>query len=167
MSNIAVYPGSFDPCTNGHLDIITRASGIFDKLFIAVLQNGTKTATFTIDDRINLLKKSTRNLKNIEVISFDGLLVELAENINAHVIIKGLRAMSDFESEFQMSLINKKLNRNIETIFMPTAQENLFLSSSVVREIAKYDGCLTGLVPDEIVQDVLDKLSCKLNLEGK
>ena len=158
MKNIAVYPGSFDPCTNGHLDIITRSSKIFDTLYVAVLNNGAKKPAFTVAERTQHLKKVTRNLKNVNVTTFNGLLVKFMNEIGAHVIVKGLRAMSDFEYEFQMALTNNKIDSSIETIFMTTASENSFLSSSMVKEVAVLGGDIGAFVPPEIEQDILKKL---------
>lgn len=158
MGKIAIYPGSFDPCTNGHLDIILRASKLFDKLYVAVLRNSSKKPTFTSEERVLLLKKATKDVPNIEVITFNGLLVGIAEKIGASVIIKGLRAMSDFEYEFQMALANKMLSPNIETLFMMTSSENSFLSSSLVREVAQNGGCISHFVPPELEQDIINKL---------
>ena len=155
---IAVYPGSFDPCTNGHLDIITRAARIFDKLIVAVLVNNQKTPAFTIEERMEFLKRVTKNIPNIEIDSFTGLLANYTMQKKAHVIIKGLRAVSDFEYEFQMALTNTKLNPNVETLFMTTSTANMYLSSSVVKEVAAYNGDLSGMVPDEIRDDIYKKI---------
>ncbi len=148
---IAVYPGSFDPCTNGHLDIIGRASRMFEKVVVAVLVNSAKTSLFTIDERVGMLKSATAHLPNVEVVSFSGLLADFMKENKYSVIIKGLRAVSDFEYEFQMALTNRALFNESETIFMPCSAEFMFLSSSIVKEIAKYDGELKGLVPDELI----------------
>lgn len=157
MTNIAIYPGSFDPCTNGHLDIIERSSRIFEKVIVAVLVNSSKTPTFTVDERIELLKTATAHIKNVEVMSFNGLLAQFAEQQNAKVIIKGLRAVSDFEYEFQMSLTNNKLNPNVETLFMTTKSENMYLSSSIVREVAHYGGSIGDMVPEVIAEQIYKK----------
>lgn len=149
--SIAVYPGSFDPCTNGHLDIIDRSAQLFDKVIVAVLTNSSKTPVFTVSERIELLKTATADYSNVEVCSFSGLLVDFLRKINAKVVIKGIRAVSDFEYEFQMALTNKALYPELETLFMHSSQEYMFLSSSVVREVAKYGGSLTGLVPEELI----------------
>lgn len=154
----AVYPGSFDPCTNGHLDIITRASGIFDRLIVAVLSNYNKTPAFTLDERTEFLKSVTGNLENVEIKTFSGLLAEFTREHAVDVIIKGLRAVSDFEYEFQMALINNKLNPKVETLFMTASTDNMYLSSSVVKEIARYNGSLNGMVPKTIQQNIYDKL---------
>lgn len=147
----AVYPGSFDPCTNGHLDIIDRSAQLFDKVIVAVLTNSSKTPVFTVSERIELLKTATADYSNVEVCSFSGLLVDFLRKIDAKVVIKGIRAVSDFEYEFQMALTNKALYPELETLFMHSSQEYMFLSSSVVREVAKYGGSLTGLVPEELI----------------
>lgn len=146
----AVYPGSFDPCTNGHLDIIKRASKLFDKIVVAVLINGKKDPLFSLDERVEMLKEATSSIPNIEVCSFSGLLADFMKSNGYKVIIKGLRAVSDYEYEFQIALTNRALCENIETVFMPCSAEFMFLSSSVVKEVAKYNGNLTGLVPPDI-----------------
>lgn len=157
MKNIAIYPGSFDPCTNGHLDIIERSSKIFEKVIVAVLVNSSKTPTFTVEERMDLLKTATKHISNVEVMTFNGLLAQFAEQQKAKVIIKGLRAVSDFEYEFQMSLTNNKLNPNVETLFMTTKSENMYLSSSIVREVARYGGNISGMVPDVITEKIYNK----------
>ena len=157
LTNIAIYPGSFDPCTNGHLDIIERSSKIFEKVIVAVLLNSSKTPTFTVEERIDLLKTATEHITNVEVVSFNGLLAQFAQDRNAKVIIKGLRAVSDFEYEFQMSLTNTKLNPNVETLFMTTKSENMYLSSSIVREVARYGGDISDMVPKVITEKIYKK----------
>ena len=157
LKNIAIYPGSFDPCTNGHLDIIERSSKIFEKVIVAVLLNSSKTPTFTVEERIDLLKTATEHITNVEVVSFNGLLAQFAQDRNAKVIIKGLRAVSDFEYEFQMSLTNTKLNPNVETLFMTTKSENMYLSSSIVREVARYGGDISDMVPKVITEKIYKK----------
>ncbi len=149
--SVAVYPGSFDPCTNGHLDIINRSSKLFDKLIVGVLTNMSKSPTFTVEERIELLQSAVSAYPNVEVRSFSGLLVDFMREIDAKVVIKGIRAVSDFEYEFQMALTNKALYPELETLFLHTGQEYMFLSSSVVKEIARYGGSLKGLVPDELI----------------
>jgi len=149
--NIAVYPGSFDPCTNGHLDIIKRVSAIFDKVIVAVLCNSGKTPLFSVEERVEILKKAKSDIPNIEIVSFSGLLVDFLKENNAKIVIKGLRAVSDFEYEFQMALTNRKLCDNVETLFISASTEYMFLSSSIVKEIASYNGDLSGLVPDELI----------------
>lgn len=153
----AVYPGSFDPLTNGHLDIITRASKIFDKIVVGVLTNATKNPVFSVDERVDFIKRTTTHLPNVSVVGFTGMLVEFARQNNASIIIKGLRAVSDFEFEFQMALANKSQMQEIETLFLTTSSEYMFLSSSIVRELARYNGNLTDLIPKEIENDILNK----------
>ncbi len=154
----AIYPGSFDPVTNGHLDIIKRSSAIFDKLYVAVSINRSKTPLFTVEERIELIRRVTKSIPNVEVVTFNGLLADFAREKGANVIVKGLRAVTDFEYEFQMALMNKKLNPETETLFMTTSQNYSFLSSSIVKEIGALDGDLTGLVPEEIVNEIKMKL---------
>ncbi|HEX3030353.1 MAG TPA: pantetheine-phosphate adenylyltransferase [Clostridia bacterium] len=156
---ICVYPGSFDPVTNGHLDIILRASGICDKLIVAVLVNDSKNPAFSMDERVELLKKVLHNRPDIEIESFSGLLTDYMKKKKAAYIIKGLRAVSDFEYELQMALLNKNLDPEIETLFMMTNSKYSFVSSSAVREIAKNNGKIDGLVPEIIKEDVISKFS--------
>ena len=155
---IAVYPGSFDPITNGHLDIIKRASKVFDKVIVSILVNSSKTPCFEMEERRALIERVMGDLPNVEVDCFEGLLVNYVRKKGAHVIIKGLRAISDFEYEFQMALANTKIAPDIETLFMMTNQEYSYLSSSIVKELASLGGSLEGLVPDEIMQDIIDKV---------
>lgn len=159
MKNIAVYPGSFDPTTNGHLDIIKRASRIFEKVYVAVMVNSSKKPMFTEEERADILRRciSSLGLKNVEVHIFNGLLVDFVAKNNANVIIKGLRAVSDFEYEFQMALINHKLHREVETLFMMTSNKYSYLSSSIVKEVARYGGNLSGLVPDELIPEIIER----------
>lgn len=155
---VAIYPGSFDPITNGHLDIITRGSKVFDKLIVGVLVNIDKVGLFSIEERVELIKRVTAHLPNVEVVSFNGLLVDLAKKHDARVILKGLRAVSDFEYEFQMALMNSQLDSDVETLFMTTSAVYSFLSSSSVKQVAKFGGKINGLVPDDIVEDVVRKI---------
>lgn len=154
---IYVYPGSFDPITNGHLDIIQRASKLCDKLIVAVLVNNRKNPTFSLEERVELIKCAVKDIDNVEVESFAGLLIDFMKNKNASVIIKGLRAVSDFEYELQMALLNKKLDSDVETLFMMTNINYSFLSSSSVRELARNNGCINGLVPSCIRSKVIEK----------
>lgn len=147
----AVYPGSFDPCTNGHLDIIRRASKLFDKIIVAVLINEKKNPVFSLEERVAMLKAATKDIPNVEICSFSGLLADFMTRNNYSVIVKGLRAVSDYEYEFQMALTNRNLCGEIETVFMPCSSEFMFLSSSIVKEVAKYNGKLEGLVPLELI----------------
>lgn len=146
-----VYPGSFDPCTNGHIDIISRASRLFDRVIVAVLINNSKSPLFTAGERVEMLKTAVADYSNVEVFSFDGLLVDFMKAVKADVIIKGIRAVSDFEYEFQMALTNHELYNDAETLFIPTSKDYMFLSSSIVKEIAGYGGSLEGLVPDSLI----------------
>ena len=158
---VAVYPGSFDPVTNGHLDIIERAAVIFDKVYVAILQNSSKHPLFSVQEREELIRRVTTHIPNVEVVSFDGLLVDFMRQKKARVIVKGLRAISDFEYEFQMALTNTKLAPEVETMFMMTRAENQYLSSSIVKEVAKYHQNLDGMVPEAIQQDIYDKIDRK------
>lgn len=155
---IAVYPGSFDPVTCGHLDIIERSCKLFDTVYVAVLQNSSKTPLFTVEERKELIKRVTAHLDNVVIADFNGLLVDFAKGVGAKIIVKGLRAVSDFEYEFQMALINRKLESEIETMFLMTSAQNQYLSSSIVKDVAKYGSNLAGLVPESIMQDIYDKL---------
>jgi pantetheine-phosphate adenylyltransferase len=148
--DICVYPGSFDPLTNGHLDIIYRASLIFGKLVVAVGSNESKKAVFSVEERMQLIKSALGSRDDVEVTSFSGLLMDFCRKVGARTVIKGLRAMSDFEYEFQMALLNKNLEPDIETLFMMTGVNYSYLSSSAVREIASNGGNIEGLVPDII-----------------
>jgi pantetheine-phosphate adenylyltransferase len=145
--DIGIYPGSFDPITNGHLDIITRSAKLFDKLIVAVLSNPRKTALFTVDERIEMIRESVKDIDNIEIDSFSGLLIDFARLKKAKVIVKGLRAVSDFEYELQMALMNNKLDSEIETVFIMTSSKYSFLSSSIIKEVSSFGGCVRGLVP--------------------
>ncbi|MDK2990988.1 MAG: pantetheine-phosphate adenylyltransferase [Clostridiales bacterium] len=158
---ICVYPGSFDPVTNGHIDVIQRAARMFDKVIVAVVANPNKQPAFTLEDRAAFLKRVLSDMDNVEVDSFSGLLIDYMHVKKASVIIRGLRAVSDFEHEFQMALMNKKLDDNIETIFMMTNGQYSYLSSSMVKEVAGLGGCIKGLVPDEILTEVVRALRKK------
>lgn len=155
----AVYPGSFDPVTNGHLDIIERSAKVFDELIVAVLVNPNKNSLFNIEERVELIQRIIKHIPNVKVQSFSGLLIDFMKQQNAKVIIKGLRAVSDFEYEFQMSLMNKKLDPDIETTFMMATSKNSFLSSSSVKQVAMFGGCIKDLVPDEIISDIIKKVN--------
>lgn len=158
MKRIVICPGSFDPVTRGHLDIITRASKMFDHVIIAVLVNLSKKPTFSIDERINLIETATSELNNVEIVGFDGLLAEYAKERNATALVKGLRAVSDFEYEFQMALTNKKLNSDLETIFLTTNHEYMYLSSSIVKQVASLGGDISGFVPASIHDKIVERL---------
>ena len=157
---LAICPGSFDPVTLGHLDIITRASKLFDKVIVVVMSNSAKSPLFTQTERMELLHKTIEQagLENVMVDCYDGLLAEYAEMRQATAIVKGLRAMSDFEYEFQMALTNRKLNPHAETVFLTTSAENLYLSSSLVKQVGRLDGDISDFVPECILPDIIDKL---------
>jgi pantetheine-phosphate adenylyltransferase len=158
MKKIAIYPGSFDPVTNGHIDLIRRASTLFDKVIVGITQNSKKAAFLNIDDRIQTTKAALKNIDNIEVLSFDTLLVDFASAQNAQVILRGLRAVSDFEYEFQLSGMNKHLNPNIETLFMTPAEQYANISSSLVREILTLGGDISAFVPKSVEDHLKSKL---------
>lgn len=153
----AIYPGSFDPVTKGHLDIINRACTFSDLLVVAILENPNKKSLFTIEERKEHLKIVTKNIKNVEIQSFQGLLVDFAEKIHASIIIRGLRNSMDFDNEFQRYLVNNKLKPNIETLFLAANEKHLSLSSSAVKEVAVFKGNIDFMVPDEIKSKVVEK----------
>lgn len=157
----AVYPGSFDPITNGHLDIIKRSSYVFDEVIVAVLINPDKKGWFEVDERVAHIQKVIAPYKNVRVKSFSGLLVEFMNAEEADVIVKGLRSMSDFDYEFQMALMNKKLDKTKETVFMMTNSKYSYLSSSATKQVALFGGCLEDLVPDEIKEDLKKRAKIK------
>ncbi|WP_409275507.1 pantetheine-phosphate adenylyltransferase [Neobacillus sp. SCS-31] len=150
MASIAVCPGSFDPVTYGHLDIIRRGAKVFDEVYVVVLNNSSKNPLFSVEERISLIGEVTKDLKNVKVDSFQGLLVDYAKSVNAGAIIRGLRAVSDFEYEMQITSMNRVLNENIETFFIMTNNQYSFLSSSIVKEVAKYGGKISELVPPAV-----------------
>lgn len=154
----AIYPGSFDPITNGHLDVIERGSKIFDKIVVAVLINIDKKGLFNIEERVELIKHATSHIKNVEVISFEGLLIDLLKKRNSNLIIKGLRNNVDFDYEAQMALINKNLDSDVETVFMISSPNNSFISSSAVKQIGKFNGNIDNLVPENIKEYILKKI---------
>lgn len=153
-----LYPGSFDPITNGHLDIIKRASKMFDEVTVGVLNNSQKTPMFTTDERVNLIEEAVQLFPNVKVVQFGGLLVDYVQKENITAIIKGLRAISDFEMELQMASMNKKLNDDAETIFLMTATEYSYLSSSLVKEVFRFGGEIEGLVPDNVYKYMHEKI---------
>ena len=155
--NVAVYPGSFDPCTNGHIDIIERASKVFDKVIVAVSRNSEKMYAFSENERVEMLKKATAHIKNAEIDCCTGLLASYVKSKNAKVIIKGLRTNTDFEYEFQLAHVNNHLDGEIETLFMVTNLKNSYLSSSIIRELAFHGGEISGLVPECIKEDIIKK----------
>ena len=155
---IGIYAGSFDPITLGHLDIIKRASRITKRLIIAVLNNNAKKPAFSVEERLELIRKVTKDIPNVEVMSFSGLTVDFAREQNANVLVRGLRAVTDFEYELQIAQLNHKLNPEVDMIFLTTSVEYSYLSSSIVKEIASYGGDISQFVPKEVVEDVYNKL---------
>lgn len=153
----AIYPGSFDPVTLGHLDIIKRASKIFDELIVGVLNNNSKSPLFSVEKRVKMLNDVVKDLPNVNVMSFEGLLVDFARKVDAQIIVRGLRAVTDFEYELQMSQTNTVLNENVDTIFFTTSLEYAYLSSSTVREAAYFGADISKFVPESVVQQVYDK----------
>ncbi len=156
-----ICPGSFDPVTVGHLDIIRRSAAMFDKVIVVVMTNYQKknTYAFSAEERVTLLKRCTRDFPNVEVDAYDGLLAEYARKRQAVAVVKGLRAVSDFEYEFQQALTNQKLNSDLETIFIATTAENMFLSSSVVKQVCELGGDIGNFVPEEIRDDIIKRIS--------
>lgn len=157
---IAICPGSFDPVTLGHLDIIHRAADMFDKVIVAVLCNSKKQPAFSTEERVDMLRRATADVPNAEVMSFDGLLADFARMQGATVLVKGLRAVTDFEYEFQMALANRKLNPELETVFITTKAENMYLASSLVKEIARNGGKIDDFVPAVLREEIQTRL-CK------
>ncbi|PIP47897.1 MAG: pantetheine-phosphate adenylyltransferase [Chloroflexi bacterium CG23_combo_of_CG06-09_8_20_14_all_45_10] len=159
---IAVYPGTFDPITNGHLDIINRASAVFDKLTIGVYDQPEKQLLFSLEERMDMVEKAVADLSNVCVKSFSGLTVDFIREVGGTVMIRGLRVSSDFEREFEMALMNKKLAPDIELICLMTSSEYQFLSSSLIKEVAKLGGCLRGMVPDHVATALREKFSVRI-----
>ena len=157
MKRIAVCPGSFDPITNGHLDIIQRGAKVFDELHVCVLNNSSKNSLFTVEERLELISEVTKHIPNVKVDSFNGLLIDYAVQKNADAIIRGLRAVSDFEYEMQITSMNRVLNDYIETFFIMTKSQYSFLSSSIVKEVAKYNGDISDLVPPAVREALMKK----------
>jgi pantetheine-phosphate adenylyltransferase len=154
---VAVYPGTFDPITYGHLDIIERAVRLFDKVIVAIALNKNKTALFDVLERKSMVEESTKHLERVEVVTFQGLSARFSEKMNALALIRGLRAVSDFEYEFQMALINRKIGKNTETVFLMPTEKNTYLSSSVVREIASFQGDVSPFVPKFVKHKLEEK----------
>lgn len=159
MSKLAVVPGSFDPITNGHLDIITRAAKVFDKVNVVIMNNSAKNALFTVEERKALIQEATKNLPNVQVGSSDGLMIDYAEKVGAVAVVRGLRAVTDFEYEMQITSMNRVLDEDIETFFIMTKNQYSFLSSSIVKEVAKYGGNISELVPRVVAQALNEKFS--------
>ena len=159
MPKLAIYPGSFDPVTNGHIDIIVRGLKIFDHIVVCILNNPAKKVLFSIDERIDMLNQSLNGIKSIEITTYDGLLVDFAVKRKAHAILRGMRAVSDFEYEFQMALMNRRLNRDIQTVFLMTGLRWIFTSSSIIKEAARFGGNINGMVPKIVQQKLKEKFS--------
>ena len=158
---ICIYSGTFDPVTNGHMDIITRGAALFDKLIIGVAKDNYKKNLFQTEERIEILKEVTADLKNVEVEAFSGLLMDYCREKGACAVIRGLRAVSDFEYEMQMALMNKNLNPNVETVFLMTSQQHSFISSSIIKDVASLGGSISGLVPPLVEQRIIEKYNAK------
>ena len=161
--NLAVYPGFFDPITNGHLSIVSRALEIFDNLIIAILNNPKKTPLFSIEERIHMIEKAVNKDSRIEVDTFDGLLVDYAIHKGSNVVLRGMRALSDFEYEFQMALMNRKLNRDVQSIFLMTDYKWFYISSTIIKEAASFGGDVSGLVPEIVNRNLKEKFKMTNN----
>lgn len=161
MKKIAVYPGSFDPITNGHVDIIKRGLRMFDELIVLIAHNPNKKTLFTVEERLGMIREVIRDCKNVRVDSFDGLLVEYVKGAGANVILRGLRALSDFEYEFQLALINRRLNREVETVFLMSGFKWFYTSSKIINEAASLGGSVKGLVPEIVNLKLQEKYSYK------
>ena len=162
---IAIYPGSFDPPTNGHLDLIQRGSKIFEELVVAILRNSEKSPMFSVAERLAMLRELTADLKNVRIDTFNGLMVEYAKSIDAVCILRGIRAISDYEYELQMALMNRKLEPTLETVFMMPADKYSYVSSRLVREVAQAGGPVKGLVPEVVEQKLQEKLDPAYKLQ--
>ena len=159
MPKVAIYPGSFDPVTNGHIDIIERGLKLFDKVIVTILYNPKKEYLFSLEERLEMLRDCTKNYKNVEIDSYDGLLVDYADSRKAHAILRGLRAMSDFEYEFQMALMNRRLNRDVQTVFLMTGFRWIYTSSSIIKEAVQFGGNIEGMVPNLVKKKLKAKFA--------
>jgi len=159
MQRIAIYPGSFDPVTNGHLDIVERGLDLFDKIIVAILHNPGKKSLFSVDERLDLLQSALAGFDRVEADTFDGLLVDYANRRGAQAILRGMRAVSDFEYEFQLALMNRKLNREVQTVFLMTGLRWIFTSSSIIKEAAKFGGDISDMVPPVVFQRLTEKMA--------
>jgi pantetheine-phosphate adenylyltransferase len=159
LNKAAIYPGSFDPVTNGHLDIVERGIKLFDKLIVTIMHNPAKKSLFTLKERVTMLEDSMTRFSNVEVDTYDGLLVDYAVVKKAHAILRGMRAVSDFEYEFQLALMNRRLNRQIETVFLMTGLRWIFTSSSIIKEAAQFGGDISSMVPPHVEQKLKEKFS--------
>ena len=158
---VAIYPGSFDPITNGHLDLIARGSRLADKLVVAVLRNASKNPLFTVEERLELIAHAVKEFPNVELASFDGLLADFAAAHGASMILRGIRAVSDYELEWQMALMNRRLQPTIETVFLTAGEEYSFISSKLVKEVASLGGSITGIVPAEVEARLKERFARK------
>lgn len=161
MARVAIYPGSFDPVTNGHLDIVKRGLKLFDKIIVTILYNPGKETLFSVEERLGMLRESVKSLTHIEIDHYDGLLVDYAAKRKAQAILRGMRAVSDFEYEFQMALMNRRLNREIQTVFLMTGLRWIFTSSSIIKEAARFGGNIEGMVPPLVLEKLRKKFGQK------
>jgi pantetheine-phosphate adenylyltransferase len=157
MKRIAIYPGSFDPVTNGHLDIVRRGTFLFDEIIVAILHNPSKSALFTIEERLDMLKETMKDIPGVSFDTFGGLLVDYAHKRGAQAILRGMRAVSDFEYEFQLALMNRKLNRDVQTVFLMTGLRWIFTSSSIIKEAAQFGGDVSDMVPPMVNRKIIEK----------
>jgi pantetheine-phosphate adenylyltransferase len=163
-SRLAVFPGSFDPLTNGHVDIIERGTHLFEKIIVAILVNAEKSPLFSMEERVEIVRETFRGQPSVEVDTFDGLLVDYVERRKARVIVRGLRALSDFETEFQMALMNRRLSPSVETVFMMPAEQYTYISSRLIKEVFSLGGQVRGLVPDIVVTRLHEKQGGKVHV---
>jgi pantetheine-phosphate adenylyltransferase len=161
MSKVAVYPGSFDPITNGHIDIVQRALVMFDRVIVAIADNVRKAPVFTIDERKQYIREALNGDARVEVDAFEGLLVEYVHKKGAKIVVRGLRALADFEYEFQLAHMNRRLGRDIDTVFLMTSEKDFYVSSSLVKEVAQFGGDITGLVPPSVQRALMDRVRRK------
>ena len=157
----AIYPGSFDPVTNGHLDVIRRASGLVDELIVGVLNNKAKTPLFSVEERVKMLKEVTKELPGVKIVPFEGLLIDFAKEMSAKMVVRGLRAVTDFEYELQMAQTNHKLAEDIETVFLTTSLEYSYLSSTIVKEVTAFGGDISQFVPEHVEEKIKSKITKK------
>ena len=163
MEKIAVYPGSFDPLTNGHIDLVERGLKVFDKVVIVALNNRSKQPLFSVEERLSMIKECFKGVESVEVDAFDGLVVDYAKKRNASAILRGMRAVSDFENEFQMAMFNRRLNRDVQTVFLMTGMRWIFTSSSGIKEVASFGGDVSGMVPPSIEKKLKEKFKQEYN----
>lgn len=161
VKRVAIYPGSFDPVTNGHIDIVRRGRRLFDEIIVAILHNPNKKGLFSLDERMFMLKESMKGISGLSFDTFDGLLVDYANQSGANAILRGMRAVSDFEYEFQLALMNRKLNRHIQTVFLMTGLRWIFTSSSIIKEAAQFGGDITDMVPPVVNKKIIEKFKTR------